>query len=123
MQVARFNHTHTLADVRSFISAARPDITVRLLPTTRPCHVESSLYFSVLMRACKTIHYLMDKLSCALCMCCAKPLLLNIVVHDHSSCLQGAYTLATAFPPKALSDNSITLEAAGLLNAVLIQKC
>jgi hypothetical protein len=36
--------------------------------------------------------------------------------------LQGAYSLATAFPPEALTDDAITLEAAGLLNAVLIQK-
>lgn len=59
--VARFNHTHTLGHVRSFISTARSDIT-------------------------------------------------------------GPYTLATAFPPKTLDDDSVTLVDAGLLNAVLIQK-
>lgn len=59
--VARFNTTHTLGDVRSFIRASRPDMT-------------------------------------------------------------GAYTLATAFPPKVLDDDTTSLEAAGLLNAVLIQK-
>ena len=59
--VARFNHTHTVADVRRFIRASRPDM--------------------------------------------AWP-----------------YVLATAFPPAPVSDESATLEAAGLLNAVLIQR-
>jgi UBX domain-containing protein 1 len=59
--VARFNHTHTLADVRRFVRASRPDM--------------------------------------------AAP-----------------YTLGTAFPPAPLTDEAATLEAAGLLNAVLIQR-
>lgn len=59
--VARFNNTHTLADVRRFIRASRPDM--------------------------------------------AAP-----------------YTLGTAFPPAPLTDEAATLEAAGLLNAVLIQR-
>lgn len=32
------------------------------------------------------------------------------------------YSLMTAFPSAALKDESVTLEAAGLLNAVVIQK-
>ncbi|GBF89140.1 hypothetical protein Rsub_01857 [Raphidocelis subcapitata] len=59
--VARFNHTHTVADVRRFIRASRPDM--------------------------------------------AAP-----------------YTLGTAFPPAPVPDEGASLEAAGLLNAVLIQR-
>ncbi|KAI8476447.1 MAG: ubiquitin-related domain-containing protein [Monoraphidium minutum] len=59
--VARFNHTHTIADVRRFIRASRPDMTA-------------------------------------------------------------PYTLGTAFPPVPVADEGATLEAAGLLNAVLIQR-
>jgi UBX domain-containing protein 1 len=59
--VARFNHTHTLADVRRFIRASRPDMSA-------------------------------------------------------------PYTLNTAFPPAPVKDEGATLEAAGLLNAVLIQR-
>jgi hypothetical protein len=32
------------------------------------------------------------------------------------------YTLATAFPAATLTDEAATLEASGLLNAVIIQK-
>ena len=35
---------------------------------------------------------------------------------------QGGYQLMTAFPSQLVEDESKTLEAAGLLNAVLIQK-
>jgi UBX domain-containing protein 1 len=59
--VARFNHGHTIADVRRFIRASRPDMTAN-------------------------------------------------------------FTLGTAFPPVPIADESQTLEAAGLLNAVLIQR-
>lgn len=60
--VARFNHTHTVADIRRFIDAARP----------------------------------------------APP---------------APYSLQTpGFPPIKLEDDSQTLEAAGLLNAVVIQR-
>jgi UBX domain-containing protein 1 len=34
----------------------------------------------------------------------------------------GAYRLATAFPPQQLDDDSVTIEAAGLANSVIIQK-
>jgi hypothetical protein len=33
-----------------------------------------------------------------------------------------AYRLATAFPPQQLDDDSLTIEAAGLANSVIIQK-
>lgn len=33
-----------------------------------------------------------------------------------------AYSLMTSFPSAQLTDDSVTLEAAGLLNAVIIQK-
>ena len=33
-----------------------------------------------------------------------------------------AYRLATAFPPQQLDDDSVTIEAAGLANSVIIQK-
>jgi UBX domain-containing protein 1 len=59
--VARFNHSHTIADVRRFIRASRPDMTA-------------------------------------------------------------PFTLGTAFPPVPVADEGATLEAAGLLNAVLIQR-
>lgn len=59
--VARFNHTHTIADIRVFLRAARPDMT-------------------------------------------------------------GPYTLTAGFPAAPLTDEGRTLEAAGLLNAVIIQK-
>lgn len=60
-QVARFNLSHTVADIRRFIMASRPDI--------RP-----------------------------------------------------PFRLATAFPAAALDDESVTIEQAGLQNAVLVQK-
>lgn len=60
--VARFNHSHTVADIRGFIDAARP---------------------------------------------------------GHS----GPYSLQSmGFPPKQLSDSTQTIEQAGLINAVVIQK-
>jgi UBX domain-containing protein 1 len=59
--VARFNHTHTIADVRRFIRASRPDMTA-------------------------------------------------------------PYTLGTAFPPAPIADEGKTLQEAGLLNAVIIQR-
>lgn len=34
----------------------------------------------------------------------------------------GSYRLATAFPPQPLEDDSVTIEAAGLANSVIIQK-
>jgi hypothetical protein len=36
--------------------------------------------------------------------------------------LQTGYRLATGLPPQVVEDEAQTLEAAGLLNAVLIQK-
>lgn len=36
--------------------------------------------------------------------------------------MPAAYTLATAFPPKQLSDDAATVEASGLANSVVIQK-
>ena len=60
-QVARFNLTHTVADIRRFILASRPDV--------RP-----------------------------------------------------PFRLATAFPAAELEDESITIEQAGLRNAVLVLK-
>lgn len=36
--------------------------------------------------------------------------------------MQTAYQLMTAFPSAALSDNEQTIQAAGLQNAVIIQK-
>ncbi|KAF8072890.1 PUX4 [Scenedesmus sp. PABB004] len=59
--VARMNTTHTVADVRRFIRASRPDMA-------------------------------------------------------------GPYSLATGFPPAPIADESQTLEAAGLLNAVISQR-
>eukprot|EP00882_Tetradesmus_deserticola_P021094 GHRQ01022824.1.p3 GENE.GHRQ01022824.1~~GHRQ01022824.1.p3 ORF type:complete len:184 (-),score=37.49 GHRQ01022824.1:550-1101(-) len=59
--VARMNHTHTVADIRRFIRASRPDMA-------------------------------------------------------------GGYTLATGFPPAPISDESQSLEEAGLLNAVINQR-
>eukprot|EP00878_Enallax_costatus_P001620 GHUV01001771.1.p1 GENE.GHUV01001771.1~~GHUV01001771.1.p1 ORF type:complete len:283 (+),score=97.43 GHUV01001771.1:128-976(+) len=59
--VARMNTTHTVADIRRFIRAARPDMT-------------------------------------------------------------GGYQLLTGFPPAPIADESHTLEAAGLLNAVINQR-
>lgn len=59
--VARFNHTHTVRDIRRFVRASRPDLTT-------------------------------------------------------------TYTLMTAFPNKTITSEGETLEAAGLLNAVLILK-
>jgi UBX domain-containing protein 1 len=60
--VARFNHTHTVADIRGFIDAARPG---------------------------------------------------NV----------GPYSLQTmGFPPKPLTDMKETIQAASLINAVVIQK-
>lgn len=61
VQVARFNLTHTVGDIRRFIHAARPDTT-------------------------------------------------------------GPYRLITAFPQAQLDDDSATIAAAGLANAVIIQK-
>lgn len=43
-------------------------------------------------------------------------------IHAARPDLTGPYTLATAFPPQLLTDNAASLEAAGLLNAVIIQK-
>ncbi|KAF6266706.1 ubiquitin-related domain-containing protein [Scenedesmus sp. NREL 46B-D3] len=59
--VARMNHTHTVADIRRFIRASRPDMA-------------------------------------------------------------GGYTLATGFPPAPIADENQSLEAAGLLNAVINQR-
>lgn len=59
--VARMNHSHTVADIRRFIRASRPDVA-------------------------------------------------------------GAYALATGFPPAPIADESQSLEAAGLLNAVINQR-
>lgn len=60
--VARFNHTHTVSDIRSFIDAARPGSG-------------------------------------------------------------GPYSLQTmGFPPKQLTEAKQTIEGAGLINAVVIQK-
>lgn len=59
--VARMNHGHTVADIRRFIRASRPDVA-------------------------------------------------------------GAYALATGFPPAPIADESQSLEAAGLLNAVINQR-
>jgi UBX domain-containing protein 1 len=59
--VARFNHSHTGADIRRFIRASRPDMSTQ-------------------------------------------------------------YQLTTGFPAAPIADESISLEAAGLLNAVIIQK-
>ncbi|KAG2488166.1 hypothetical protein HYH03_013309 [Edaphochlamys debaryana] len=59
--VARFNHSHTVRDIRRFVRASRPD-------------------------------------------------------------MNAAYHLATAFPNKVIEDEEQTLEAAGLLNAVIILK-
>jgi len=59
--VARFNNSHTIADVGRFIRASRPDMTAQ-------------------------------------------------------------YQLTTGFPAAPVADESLTLEAAGLLNAVIIQK-
>lgn len=61
VQVARFNLTHTVGDIRRFIHAARPHTT-------------------------------------------------------------GPYRLITAFPQAQLDDDSATIAAAGLANAVIIQK-
>ncbi len=61
VQVARFNLTHTVGDIRRFIRASRPDV-----PTT--------------------------------------------------------YNLFTAFPPKQLNDDAVTIQAAELANAVVLQK-
>ena len=36
--------------------------------------------------------------------------------------LAPGYRLATAFPPQQLGDDSVTIEAAGLANSVIIQK-
>jgi hypothetical protein len=36
--------------------------------------------------------------------------------------LQASYRLAEGIPPKAVEDESQSLEAAGLLNSVLVQK-
>ncbi|GAB5591692.1 protein phosphatase regulator [Umbelopsis nana] len=59
--VAKFNHTHTIADIRNFINASRPGEANR------------------------------------------------------------AYVLRSSFPPKPLSDESLTLADAGLLNSVVVQ--
>jgi UBX domain-containing protein 1 len=59
--VARMNHSHTVADIRRFIRASRPDMST-------------------------------------------------------------AYQLMTGFPPAAIADESQSLEAAGLLNAVINQR-
>jgi UBX domain-containing protein 1 len=59
--VAAMNHTHTVADIRRFIRASRPD-------------------------------------------------------------MEGGYTLATGFPPAPIADENQSLEAAGLLNAVINQR-
>jgi UBX domain-containing protein 1 len=59
--VARMNNTHTVADIRRFIRASRPDMV-------------------------------------------------------------GGYTLATGFPPAPIVDENQSLEAAGLLNAVINQR-
>eukprot|EP00775_Hariotina_reticulata_P013724 gene13724-13846_t len=59
--VARMNHSHTVADIRRFIRASRPDMTA-------------------------------------------------------------SYQLMTGFPPAAIADEAQTLEAAGLLNAVISQR-
>lgn len=61
VQVARFNLSHTVADIQRFIIASRPDV--------------------------------------------------------HSP-----VRLATAFPAAALNDGSVTIEAAGLQNATIVQK-
>ena len=60
-QVARFNTKHTVADIRKFLAASRPD-------------------------------------------------------------LGQSYRLMTAFPQQQLSDESATIAAAGLENAVIMQK-
>ena len=61
LKVVQFNCNHTVADIRRFIAASRPELT-------------------------------------------------------------SEYSLMTAFPSVALKDNTASLEGAGLLNAVVIQK-
>lgn len=61
LKVAQFNHNHTVADIRRFIAASRPESNPQ-------------------------------------------------------------YSLMTAFPSAALENDAATLEDAGLLNAVVIQK-
>ena len=46
-------------------------------------------------------------------------------VHTFVMCaapVDGEYQLLTGFPPKALSDPSLTIEGAGLKNAAITQK-
>lgn len=43
-------------------------------------------------------------------------------IHASRPDLPGSIRLATAFPPKQLDDDSLTIEAAGLANSVIIQK-
>ncbi|KAL4458526.1 hypothetical protein ABPG75_013391 [Micractinium tetrahymenae] len=43
-------------------------------------------------------------------------------IHASRPDASGSYRLATAFPPKQLDDDSLTVEAAGLANSVIIQK-
>jgi UBX domain-containing protein 1 len=60
--VAKFNHTHTVGDVRQYINASHPGMTAR------------------------------------------------------------AYTLQASFPPKPLTDEAMSIQEAGLINSVVIQK-
>ena len=120
-QVARFNHSHTLTDVRRFIRASRRDMTVR-----QPARAAS--WGPVVLHASA---------------CCLAPLMLYTASRQptahgrhraaahltappspppHPSPVQASYRLAEGIPPKVVEDETKTLEAAGLLNSVLVQK-
>ena len=93
-QVARFNHSHRVSDVRRFIRASRPDLVV-----SRGAARDRRHLFVFI----------------------ATGGLPNLFPPAHIN-MQGHYQLMTAFPSQLIQEEGRTLEEAGLLNAVLIVK-
>jgi len=50
------------------------------------------------------------------------PSLCRFIRASRPDAASGPYRLATAFPPQPLDDDSVTIEAAGLANSVVVQK-
>ncbi len=151
--MARFNHSHTLMDVRRFIRASRPDMTVRAGPPCpaawprwgHSCHLPAPLpAWSAAWLRCRQ----QAPLLCSAgpgrplqtpaapiplnpAACAADPRQLSPPLTPRACpCLlpprplppQASYRLAEGIPPKVVEDEAKTLEAAGLLNSVLVQK-
>lgn len=113
--VARFNTTHTVGDIRRFILASRcagkarqqaPETGTRRpqarYPVSRPAAPPARTPASATPPAPPP-----------------PPFPLGGACRPD---MTFSYQLATAFPAAGLTDNAVTLEGAGLLNAVIIQK-